>query len=200
MRGTKAIRLLAAALLMTCALAASASAQSRLAGRGSLVKIDENGKIIVTPVNGQNTEVHGPVDFTSATVTGLTAGEVPSLDAAKIATGIFAVARLGSGTPSISNFLRGDGTFSNVLSGGATIGTDGTALTRVIHGTCTLSSGACTVSTANVTANSRIFLTGQDNNVAGALRVSARSAGASFTVTSSSNTDSGVVAYQILEP
>lgn len=64
-------------------------------------------------------------------------------------------------------------------------------------GTAVLSSGTVTVSSTIVTANSRILLTAQDNNTTGALRVSARSAGVSFTITSSVGTDSGVVAYQI---
>lgn len=68
------------------------------------------------------------------------------------------------------------------------------------QGTATLASGTVVVNNTSVTANSRIFLTAQDNNSVGTLRVSARTAGASFTITSSSNTDSGVVAYQIFEP
>jgi hypothetical protein len=68
------------------------------------------------------------------------------------------------------------------------------------QGTATLSSGAVTVSNTSVTANSRIFLTAEDNNSTGALRVSARTAGTSFTITSSNGSDSGVVAYEIFEP
>ncbi len=68
------------------------------------------------------------------------------------------------------------------------------------QGTATLSSGTVVVSNTSVTANSRIFLTAQDNNSTGALRVSARTAATSFTITSSSGSDSGVVAYEIFEP
>jgi hypothetical protein len=68
------------------------------------------------------------------------------------------------------------------------------------QGTATLSSGTVVVSNTAVTANSRIFLTAQDTNSTGALRVSARSAGTSFTITSSNAGDSGVVAYEIFEP
>jgi hypothetical protein len=68
------------------------------------------------------------------------------------------------------------------------------------QGTATLSSGAVVVSNTSVTATSRIFLTAQDNSTTGALRVSARTAGTSFTITSSSGTDSGAVAFQIFEP
>jgi hypothetical protein len=68
------------------------------------------------------------------------------------------------------------------------------------QGVATLVAGTVTVSNTSVTASSRIMLTGQDNNVTGALRVSARTAGTSFVITSSAAGDSGVVAYQIFEP
>lgn len=68
------------------------------------------------------------------------------------------------------------------------------------QGVATLVAGTVTVSNHSITAVSRIFLTAQDNNTVGALRVSGRIAGTSFTITSSSNTDTGVVAYEIFEP
>lgn len=69
------------------------------------------------------------------------------------------------------------------------------------QGTATLAAGSVTVSNTSVTANSRIFLTSQqDGGTPGFLRVSARTAGTSFTITSSSGTDTSVVAYQIFEP
>lgn len=68
------------------------------------------------------------------------------------------------------------------------------------QGSFTLVAGAHTVVNTTVTANSRIFLTAQDNNSTGALRVSARVVGTSFTVTSSNAADSGLVAYEIFEP
>lgn len=69
------------------------------------------------------------------------------------------------------------------------------------QGTATLVAGSSVVSNTSVTANSRIFLTSQaDGGTPGFLRVSARSAGVSFTITSSSGTDTSTVAYQIFEP
>ncbi len=69
------------------------------------------------------------------------------------------------------------------------------------QGTATLSGGSATVSNTSVTANSRIFLTSQsDGGTPGWLRVSARLAGASFTITSSSGSDTSTVAYEIFEP
>jgi len=69
------------------------------------------------------------------------------------------------------------------------------------QGVATLVGGTVTVSNTSVTANSRIFLTAQsDGGTPGFLRVSARTAGTSFTITSSSGSDTSVVAYQIFEP
>lgn len=72
--------------------------------------------------------------------------------------------------------------------------------TAALGGVASLTAGTVTVNTTAVTANSRIFLTGQANTVTGALRVSARTAGTSFTITSSSGTDTGNVAWMIVEP
>ncbi len=69
-------------------------------------------------------------------------------------------------------------------------------------GTATLSAGTVVVSTTKVTANSRIFLTvngGTLTNV-GAVYVSARTAGTSFTITSLNILDASNVAWAILEP
>lgn len=68
-------------------------------------------------------------------------------------------------------------------------------------GTATLVAGAAVVSNTSVTANSRILLTSNaDGGTPGWLRVSARTAGTSFTITSSSGTDTSTVAYLIMEP
>lgn len=76
----------------------------------------------------------------------------------------------------------------------------GTAPAGLSAGVATLSSGAVVVATTSVTSVSRITLTAQDNSSTGALRVSARTAGTSFTITSSNAGDSGVVAWEIREP
>lgn len=68
------------------------------------------------------------------------------------------------------------------------------------QGVATLVAGTVTVSNHSITAVSRIFLTAQDGNTTGALRVSARTAGTSFVITSSVPADTGVVAYEIFEP
>lgn len=67
-------------------------------------------------------------------------------------------------------------------------------------GTATLAAGTVVVAATAVTANSRIQLTSQVNGVTGALRVSARTAGVNFTITSSNGADAGLVAWFIVEP
>jgi hypothetical protein len=68
-------------------------------------------------------------------------------------------------------------------------------------GTATLVAGTVTVNNTLVTANSRIFLTAQNTGgTPGALRISARVAATSFTITSSSATDTSLAAWLIIEP
>ena len=68
------------------------------------------------------------------------------------------------------------------------------------QGVATLVGGTVTVANTSVTATSRIFLTSQaDGGTPGFLRVSARVSGTSFTITSSSGTDTSTVAYEIFE-
>lgn len=68
-------------------------------------------------------------------------------------------------------------------------------------GTATLVAGSAVVSNTSVTSTSRIQLTSQaDGGTPGWLRVSARTAGTSFTITSSSASDTSTVAYFIVEP
>lgn len=69
------------------------------------------------------------------------------------------------------------------------------------QGTATLVAGSSVVANTSVTATSRIFLTSQaDGGTPGFLRVSARTAGTSFTITSSNAADTSTVAYEIFEP
>lgn len=72
--------------------------------------------------------------------------------------------------------------------------------TNAKQGTATLTAGTVTVSNASVTATSRIFLTTQTpGGTVGSPYVSARTAGTSFTITSTSATDTSTVAYEIFE-
>jgi hypothetical protein len=69
------------------------------------------------------------------------------------------------------------------------------------QGTAVLAAGSVVVADTSVTASSRILLTSNaDGGTPGFVRVSARTAGTSFTITSSSATDTSTVAYEIFEP
>lgn len=69
------------------------------------------------------------------------------------------------------------------------------------QGTAVLAAGSVVVANTSVTATSRILLTSNiDGGTPGWLRVSARTVGTSFTITSSSGADTSTVAYQIFEP
>jgi hypothetical protein len=91
--------------------------------------------------------------------------------------------------------------FANLVDGySSSQGVRVSEATNGKQGTATLTAGTVTVANTSVTAVSRFFLTAQDNNTTGALRVSARTAGTSFVITSSNAGDTGVVAYEIFEP
>jgi hypothetical protein len=69
------------------------------------------------------------------------------------------------------------------------------------QGTAVLTAGSAIVANTSVTAASRIFLTSQaDGGTPGWLRVSGRTAGTSFQITSSSGSDTSTVAFEIFEP
>ncbi len=68
-------------------------------------------------------------------------------------------------------------------------------------GAITLVNGQATVRTTSVKANSRIFLTPQqDGGVPGTVRVSSRIAGSSFVIKSSSSSDRGVIGWVMVDP
>lgn len=69
------------------------------------------------------------------------------------------------------------------------------------QGIAVLSGGTVIVSNTSVTANSRIFLTTNiPGGTPGAVYISARTAGISFTITSTSVIDASTVAFEIFEP
>jgi hypothetical protein len=68
-------------------------------------------------------------------------------------------------------------------------------------GQVALSGGTATVSNTSVTANTRIFLShANTSGTLGHLYISARVAGTSFTITSSSGTDTSTVNWLLIEP
>lgn len=103
-----------------------------------------------------------------------------------------------AGTDNVSNRMS---LLGNILRvNGLNVGT-GTNIAQIKHGRAVLAAGTVTVADASVTANSRIFVCGAvDGGTPGWLRVSARSAGVSFTITSSSGTDTSTVDWLIINP
>ncbi len=98
----------------------------------------------------------------------------------------------------VQNALQVSGDISSMKVGSGLRITEGV---NCKQGVATLVAGSVSVGNTSVTANSRIFLTSQvDGGTVGFLRVSARTAGTSFVITSSSATDTSTVAYQIYEP
>ena len=70
-----------------------------------------------------------------------------------------------------------------------------------LTGTAVLVAGTVVVPTSQVTASSRIFLTGQiDGGFPGWLRTTARTVGTDFTITSDNVGDTSTVAWLIMEP
>lgn len=113
----------------------------------------------------------------------------------------------GSGTAAVDVTLaRTAANQLSVSTADLRVGTAGRGLmiaegSNAKMGTATLVAGTVTVATTAVTANSRVFLTAQTlGGTAGFLRVSARTAGTSFAITSSSNIDTSTVAWLLMEP
>lgn len=128
------------------------------------------------------------------------------VDAGSYATIIGAknvTANLFTGTTHILD----DGALGNIVAAGdIKAGTVGKTLyikegTNAKMGTSSLVAGTVVVNTTAVTASSRIFLTPQNTSgTAGAVSVSTRTAGTSFTMLSTSNTDTRSIAWFIVEP
>ncbi len=93
----------------------------------------------------------------------------------------------------------------NASTGNVLISTIGKGLqvktgTNAKIGTAVLVGGTATVANTSVTANSRIFLTSNtDGGTPGWVRVSAKTVGTSFVITSSSGTDTSTIAWYIVE-
>ncbi|HEX4946591.1 MAG TPA: hypothetical protein VFZ34_08015 [Blastocatellia bacterium] len=79
----------------------------------------------------------------------------------------------------------------------AKIGVSGTTVSYATHGAGTLKAGTVTIVNPNITANSRVLVT-RTSKGAGVLYVSTKTAGVSFTVSSSEGTDGGTFDYWIV--
>lgn len=103
-------------------------------------------------------------------------------------------------TGAVAVSLFDNGNIKSGIVGGGLYLKEGTNATM---GVATLVAGTVVVSTTKVTASSRILLTVQSLGtvaVATPIAVTARTAGTSFTITSSAITDTSVIAWCIVEP
>ena len=125
------------------------------------------------------------------------------------ASGVGLNINLGSsGTGDLARFSNNSGTkqssvdsAGNIVTNVAGVGFKCKEGTNACMGVATLVAGVVTVNTTKVTASSRILLTSQsDGGTVGFLRITARTAGTSFTVTSSSVLDTSTFAWIIVEP
>ena len=167
--------------------------------------------------SGTNSPQYG-VSVSGSTAVSITAGYVQAATTAlNIGTGngflwISPGMTTAIGTPSSpgsyvgqtsTGYQQASGMF--YAGGGIDVDTAGKGLavkegSNAKQGVATLAAGTVTVANTSVTSTSRILLTSQaDGGTPGWLRVSARTAGTSFTITSSSATDTSTVAYQIFE-
>jgi len=147
---------------------------------------DENGLRIVGPFTTDRSVRFFANEATESARFGVTAGSYGNY----------------TGVPYVRDLLGGTVYFT----GGNIVTTVGKGLlikegTNARMGVATLVGGTVTVSNTGVTANTRIFLTSQtDGGTPGFLRVSARTASANFTITSSSGSDTSTVAWLLVEP
>jgi hypothetical protein len=97
---------------------------------------------------------------TNTLVAGVFSGSGASLTAlngSNISTGTVAVARLGSGTPTSSNFLRGDGTWATAGGNTTTFGLYENA--AIISANYTIATGNNAMSAGPITVNSGVTVT-----------------------------------------
>lgn len=108
------------------------------------------------------------------------------------------------------NILQTDGTLQvltdqnvggnlNAITAGKGLTIKGGSNARI--GTSVLTAGAVVVANTSITASTVVLLTSQaDGGAPGSVRCSARTAGTSFTITSSSGTDTSTVGWLLVEP
>lgn len=112
--------------------------------------------------------------------------------------------KLVAGVPADASFVRTPPNGAIAINSSSTalyVRVSGSWKAVIRSGRAVLAAGTVVVADTQITANSNIQLTSQvDGGTPGFLRVSARSAGVSFTILSSNAADTSTVAYTITEP
>ena len=185
-------------------LTAIASLTTTSFGRGLLDDADAAagrsalGVIIGTDVQAYDADL---ADLSDGSLTGSKVGS--GISAANITTGTVDNARLDSVLQTYAALNPSSNVQTLLASANyaAIRGVLGISPSVISSGSATLVGGTVTVSHAAVTSSSRIVVTGNaDGGTPGWLRVSARTASTSFTITSSSGTDTSTVAWILAEP
>lgn len=94
------------------------------AGGGGAAQLDDLSDVTISLVASGHTLVHNGTAFVNRV---LAESDIPSLAGSKIGSGTVDAARLGSGTPGATNYLRGDGAWSSINASHIDAGTVGTA-------------------------------------------------------------------------
>lgn len=158
-----------------------------------LVTVGTSGQISIGNNSGIGTQIFDMTNNVDANVQIRVTAAGASPKFARLAPNTDTELRLGQNNTDVI-FIRDTGKFAL----GATNASD---ITRLRHGTATLVAGTVVVSDANVTASSIFTLTGQNSSgTHGELTISARSAGVSFTISSSSGTDTRAIGWTMIEP
>lgn len=89
-------------------------------GDGSWATIPSGGTVTSVVANNSVSGLTMTISSPTTTPTVNLSG-TPNIAASNVTSGIFSTARLGSGSPSISNFLRGDGTWAATGAGAGTV-------------------------------------------------------------------------------
>lgn len=102
---------------------------------------------------------HAASDITSGLAASAT---TDTTNASNISSGTLATARMGSGTPSASNYLRGDGSWQTVAAGGVTSGSVDNAILRADGtGGSTSQSSEINIEDASTTTQNNVTISNQ---------------------------------------
>lgn len=154
--------------------------------------VNSNAAVATTVmINGGKNNGNYAINFTAGhgVITTTLAAAAPGLSTTLALSGASANVRATSSSlPTWSNIsYAGGASVANILP-------QNNSLPPIV-GQATLVAGLATVSNVNVQATSNILLTPQNNSTLGIVRVSAKTAGTSFGITSTLLTDTGVITY-----